>query len=74
MLFATGFLVAALFACASLHERPDQRAVVSPLYAADLIGGCIGALAAGLFLIPAAGLAGSALWVALVALLALLLV
>jgi len=74
MLFACGFLVAALFAFAGLYERPDQRAAVSPLYAADLIGGCVGALTAGLLLIPAAGLAGSALWVALVALLTLLLV
>jgi spermidine synthase len=74
MLFACGFLVAALFAYASLHERPDQRATISPLYASDLLGGCLGSLAAALLLIPAAGLAGSALWVAVVAALALLLI
>ena len=39
MLLACGFFVAALFAYASLHERPDQRAMVSPLYASDLLGG-----------------------------------
>jgi hypothetical protein len=60
MLLACGFLVAALFAYASLHERPDQRATISPLYASDLLGGCLGSLAAALLLIPGAGLAGSA--------------
>jgi hypothetical protein len=74
MLLACGFLVAALFAYASLHERPDQRAAISPLYASDLLGGCFGSLAAALLLIPAAGLAGSALWVAVVAALALILI
>jgi spermidine synthase len=74
MLLACGFFVAALFAYASLHERPDQRATISPLYASDLLGGCLGSLAAALLLIPAAGLAGSASWVAVVAALALLLI
>jgi spermidine synthase len=74
MLLACGFLVAAIFAYASLHERPDQRATISPLYASDLLGGCIGALLASLLLIPAAGLAGSALWISLAATLALLLI
>jgi spermidine synthase len=73
-LLACGFLVAALFAYASLAGRPDQRAAISPLYASDLLGGCLGSLVAGLLLVPAAGLAGSALWVALVAALALLLI
>jgi spermidine synthase len=73
-LLACGFLVATLFAYASLAGRPDQRAAISPLYASDLLGGCLGSLVAGLLLVPAAGLAGSALWVALVAALALVLI
>ncbi len=63
---ASGFFVAAVFAYASLYRQPDQRAVISPLYAADLLGGCLGTLAASLFLIPVLGLAGSALAMAIV--------
>jgi spermidine synthase len=55
-----GFLVAGMFAYASLREIEDQKAVVSPLYAADLIGGSVAALAGSLFLIPMVGLAGTA--------------
>ncbi|TNF79767.1 MAG: hypothetical protein EP299_02915 [Acidobacteria bacterium] len=73
LLLACGFLVAAVFAYASLYGRPDQQRAVSPLYAADLLGGCLGALLASLVLIPTFGLASSALLMALAALLALLL-
>ena len=73
-LVAAGALVAALFSWASLHDVPGQREVVSPLYAADLLGGCLGSLLASLALFPWAGLSGSALSTAGVALLALLLV
>ncbi|MCP4654378.1 MAG: hypothetical protein GY856_03055 [bacterium] len=59
LLLACGFLVAAVFAYVSLHRRPDQRAVISALYASDLVGGCLGSLAASLLLIPVVGLAGS---------------
>lgn len=79
LLLLCGCLVAAVFAFASLQRRhdqqpPDQRAIISPLYAADLIGGFAGTLAAALVLIPLLGMPASALIVALVALLALLLV
>jgi spermidine synthase len=74
LLLACGFLVAALFAYASLHQEPDQKMVISPLYAADLAGGCAGSLAASLFLIPVAGFWGAAVSMVLaVALAALLL-
>jgi spermidine synthase len=61
LLLAAGMLVAAIFSHASLHRMPDQRLVISPLYASDLLGGAIGSLAATLFLIPAFGLPVSAL-------------
>lgn len=56
LLASTGFLTAGIFAYASLHEIDDQKKVISPLYAADLIGGCIGSLFGSLILIPLAGM------------------
>ena len=74
LLIACGFLVAAVFAYAALEQRPDQRRIISPLYSADLLGGCLGSLAASLFLIPLAGLSVSTALMGAVALLALILV
>jgi hypothetical protein len=71
VLGATGALVAGLFACVSLQGRADQARLVSPLYAADLLGGCAGSLLASLMLIPMAGLAVSARSMAALAALAL---
>jgi spermidine synthase len=73
-LLLCGVFVAGLFAYASLRRVDDQRAVISPLYAADLIGGCLGSLAGSLFLIPVLGLGGTALAMALVAAAALVLI
>jgi hypothetical protein len=56
LLAAIGFLVAGIFAYASLHESEDQKNVISPLYFADLIGGCFGSLLGSLILIPLAGM------------------
>jgi len=53
---ATGFLVAAVFAHASAGGG-DQGRLISPLYAADLAGGCAGAVLGGLLAIPIIGLA-----------------
>jgi predicted membrane-bound spermidine synthase len=55
-LLLTGALVAALFAYASVDPVDDASRIISPLYAADLLGGCIGSLAASLVLIPLAGI------------------
>lgn len=55
-LFGAGFLVSGVFAWTSLDRVGDQKLVVSPLYAADLLGGCVGSIAAGLFLIPFLGI------------------
>jgi spermidine synthase len=56
-LFIAGALVAGVFAYAGLHESYDQTSAITPLYSADLIGGCIGSLLASLALAPLAGLA-----------------
>lgn len=74
LLLASGFLVAGLFAYASLLHRPDQRWVISPLYAADLLGGCFGSVVASLLLVPVLGLIGAALLVSALALVALMLI
>jgi len=74
LLLACGFLVAAVFAYVSLYQRPDQRAVISVLYAAVKVGGCLGSLAASLLLIPVMGLAGSAVLMVLLLILAALLI
>jgi len=74
LLFLTGFIVGALFAYAGLYKHLDQRKAVSPLYSADLIGGCIGSIAASLLLVPLAGLGLSAYLMIPLAVLALLLV
>jgi hypothetical protein len=59
---AGAFLTAGIFAHLGLHGRPEQGPLVAPLYAADLLGGGLGSLAASLLLIPLLGLVG-ALWV-----------
>lgn len=57
LLFANGFLTGGIFSFSSLVSRKaDQKKLVSPLYAADLAGGCIGSIAGSLFLIPFAGM------------------
>jgi hypothetical protein len=74
LLMLTGALVSAVFSYASLRGIKDQRAVVSPLYAADLLGGCLGSVLGSLLLAPALGLGASSAGLALLALSALLLV
>jgi hypothetical protein len=56
LLFAAGFLVSAVLAREGFFVDSDQRKVVSPLYAADLAGGCAGSLLASLFFIPFLGM------------------
>jgi len=73
-LLLCGMLVAGVFAYASLRRVEEQRSVVSPLYVADLIGGCFGSLAGSLFLIPVLGMGSTALAMVLVAVAALVLV
>jgi hypothetical protein len=68
LLFACGALVAAVFASAALRGEPAQQGIVGPVYAADLAGGCIGSLVAGLAVIPMLGLAATATLAAVLAL------
>jgi spermidine synthase len=60
LLVASGFFVAAVFAQASLYRVGNQDSVIAPLYGADLLGGCLASLLAGLVLVPLLGLDVSA--------------
>jgi spermidine synthase len=71
LLAAIGGLVGAAFGWASRPHTAGQRAAIAPLYAADLIGGGVGAVLGGLVLIPVAGLAVTAAIASLVAVAAL---
>lgn len=73
-LVLSGFFVACLFAYASLRADADQAVAVSPLYAADLIGGCMGSIVASLVLAPLAGLAWTAYWMIPVTIISALLI
>ncbi len=74
LLTVAGFLVGGLFAYAGLCGVGEQKKVIGSLYAADLIGGCLGALFGSIALIPLLGLAGTLKGMILLAALALLLV
>jgi spermidine synthase len=74
LLMFSGVLVAGVFSFASLHEVETQQDVISPLYAADLIGGCLGSVLASFVLIPMIGLAGSAYLMVILAGISLLLI
>lgn len=71
LLAAAGASTAALFGLASLPGPTGERAAIGPLYALDLLGGALGALAAGLVLVPLLGLSGTAGVAAAVAMLVL---
>jgi spermidine synthase len=74
LLFAIGFVVAGVFAFASWGCAVEsQQRLVSPLYAADLLGGFLGALLGGLILIPFLGLTTSSTLMLVLALAILLL-
>jgi hypothetical protein len=60
LLVATGATVGITVAWASLGGS-DKARVVGPLYAADLIGGCVGAVLSSLLLVPLLGLTLTAL-------------
>jgi predicted lipid-binding transport protein (Tim44 family) len=72
MLFGVGASVAGVFACAA--AAADEGAAPGSLYGADLAGGALGSLAAGLILVPIAGLVPTTWLVVGLSALALLLV
>jgi spermidine synthase len=74
MLFGVGATVAGVFACAAAATAADGNEAPGRLYGADLAGGALGSLLAGLVLVPMAGLAPTAWLVAALGALALLLV
>ena len=74
LLFAAGALTGGPFAYAGLCSGAGQQGAVAPLYAADLLGGCIGSIAGGLVLMPLVGMTPSSLLVVGVALASLALI
>jgi spermidine synthase len=72
LLFIGGFLVSGVFAYASLLGAEDQRTLISPLYAADLLGGCAGSVVGSMLLIPFLGMEQTAGLMAVLSLAALL--
>lgn len=60
LLLASGAIVGASFAWAGGSPRKDRSETVAALYAADLAGGCLGALLGGVLYLPFAGLPASA--------------
>jgi spermidine synthase len=58
LLVVTGVAVGGAVACIG---RRDAARVVGPLYAADLVGGCVGAVLGSLLLVPLLGLTFTAL-------------
>ncbi|PKN11091.1 MAG: hypothetical protein CVU70_00580 [Deltaproteobacteria bacterium HGW-Deltaproteobacteria-5] len=74
LLGASGFAVGGVFAYASLHEVEDPKNVISPLYSADLIGGCLGSLLGSLIFIPLAGMDVTAWGLLVIAMLSFVLV
>ncbi len=61
LIVITGYFVGTMFAYASLQGVSDQKTVVSPIYFADLLGGCFGSIIASLILIPLFGMQQSVL-------------
>jgi len=70
---AAGFLTGGLFSCAGAYGTVRDKMRTS-LYTACLVGGSLGALCAGLFLIPIFGLAANSMALIIVATLMFLLV
>ena len=70
---AAGMLVSGVFAYASGRAASDQKRIIGPLYAADLVGGCLGSLVASLLLVPYGGLDTAALLMAPISLACLVL-
>jgi hypothetical protein len=73
-LVLSGFFVAAVFAYASSAATAAQQRMISPLYAADVVGGALGTVAGSLLWIPVVGLSGTAWLASLICLLSSVLV
>ncbi len=73
LLFCVGVTVAGVFACAADSSAAEEGAGSGRLYGADLAGGALGSIVAGLALVPMAGLVPTAWLVVGLSALALLL-
>ncbi len=73
LLAASGALVSAVFGYASRLGAAEQNGAAAPVYAADLLGGCVGSVLAGLVLIPLFGAGATAAGTAALAAAALVL-
>jgi len=73
-LFASGFFVGGVFSYAARLGVDNQRGIVSPVYAADLLGGCFGSLLGSLVMIPFLGMEHTAVWMTVLSLIGLLMV
>ncbi len=60
LLCTAGASTSALFALATRLDRPVQSQITGPMWAADLMGGCVGTLIATVALIPLLGLTATA--------------
>ncbi|MGB5615885.1 MAG: hypothetical protein WBM78_03535, partial [Desulfobacterales bacterium] len=56
LLFFTGAAVAGIFVVAGSGDMAKQKRAASEIYAADLAGGCLGAVAGSLWLVPFLGI------------------
>ncbi len=71
-LFLTAFFLSGIFAWTALSDRTAQQHLISPLYAADLLGACLGSVAGSLFLIPFLGMAHTTAFITLLLLAAII--
>ena len=67
ILVASGAVVSGIFGYASRAGAADQGGVAAPVYAADLLGGCVGSILAGLVLVPLLGAGATAAGTAVLA-------
>jgi spermidine synthase len=74
LLAASGFIVAGVFVCAGRSGTISQKEAVAPVYGADLWGGCLGALFAGIILVPLYGLPATVYLTLLLAALSMILI
>ncbi len=56
LVMLSGICTAGLFAQSGFLYSPNQQTAISPLYASDLIGGCLAALLGGVLFLPLIGL------------------
>jgi spermidine synthase len=74
LLFLTGFAVAGIFVVTGSGSEFEQQQAASEIYAADLAGGCIGAVAGSLWLVPLFGMLPTASLIVVTSLVAIVLV